>query len=78
MDEVIESPLNGSYSDDGLTVDIKICRTTAKDWSLEIIDAKGSSVVWNNLFKSDEDAWSEFIDEVETEGLHTLLSDVAD
>jgi hypothetical protein len=46
---------------DGTTVGVEIVRLEGETgWSLEVVNAKNTSVVWDDLFATDEDAYAEF------------------
>ena len=44
------------------------------EWSLEVIDDEGTSVVWDDLFGSDADALTMALDTLDEEGL-TIFTD---
>ena len=46
---------------DGITVGVEIVRLEGETgWSLEVVNAKNTSAVWDDLFATDEDAYAEF------------------
>ena len=65
----INSPLSGPFTDSGVTVDVQIYRLQDTKWSLEVIDSKGTSAVWDDLFDTDQAAKVEFHRAVAEEGL---------
>jgi hypothetical protein len=54
--EVIYSPLQQSYTEDGITVDIQIYRSPTSGWTLEVVDQYGNSTVWEAEFETDQEA----------------------
>ena len=57
---IIISPLSGPFTEGGITVDVQIYRLQDTKWSLEVVDSKGTSTVWDDLFDTDEAAKDEF------------------
>ena len=43
------------------------------EWSLEVVNYKNTSIVWDDLFTSDEQAYAEFERTVAEEGMRTFL-----
>jgi uncharacterized protein len=66
---IITSPLSGYFSEGGITVNVQIYRLEDTKWSLEVIDSDGTSIVWDDLFDTDEAARAEFQRSVAEEGL---------
>ena len=66
---IITSPLSGPFTEGGVTVDVQIYRLQDTKWSLEVVDSKGTSTVWDDLFDTDEAAKAEFHRTVAEEGL---------
>ena len=59
---------------DGITVAVEIVRLEDETkWSLEVVNAKNTSIVWGELFATDEDAYAEFERTVAEEGMRTFL-----
>lgn len=71
---IITSPLSGSFSEGGITVDVQIYRLEDTKWSLEVIDTEGTSIVWDDLFDTDDAAKAEFHRCVAEEGLAGITS----
>ena len=42
-------------------------------WSLEGVNSSGTSIVWDDLFPTDEEAYAEFERAVAEEGIRTFL-----
>ncbi len=72
--KIIDSPLSGRFAEGGITVDVRIYRLEDTDWSLEVIDSEGTSIVWNDLFPTDEAAKAEFHRSVDEEGVLGIIS----
>jgi hypothetical protein len=72
--EIESSPLCGTVTRDGITVRVEIYRLagSSEGWSLEVIDQKNGSTVWDDLFASDRDAYAEFSRTLETEGIRSF------
>ena len=61
-------------SKDNVTVEVIIVRLESESkWSLEVVNDAGTSIVWDNLFDSDEDAYAEFQRTVEEECMRAFL-----
>ena len=75
--EIEYSPLCEEVTRDGLTVRVQIYRLKNGDsgWSLEVIDQEGASTVWEDLFATDQEAFAEFSQTLETEGIQSFLTD---
>ena len=59
---------------DGITVKVCIYRLeTDTEWSLEVVNAAGTSIVWDELFSSDNAAKEEFLRTVAEDGMATFL-----
>ncbi len=59
---------------DGVTVEVVICRLENKsEWSLEVVNAGGTSTVWDDLFPSDEAADEAFARTLAEEGMKAFL-----
>jgi len=71
---IVTSGLSGSVTRDGITVDVNIVRLEDQlGWTLEVVNAKGTSTVWDDLFNTDEEAYAEFLQTVSDEGIATFL-----
>ena len=74
MDErepnLVTSSLSRRVIRDGITVELCIYRIeTNPEWSLEVVNSAGTSIVWDDLFSSDEAANEEFLRTVTEEGM---------
>ena len=71
---LVRSGLSGIVSKDNVTVEVIIVRLESESkWSLEVLNNAGTSIVWDDLFDSDEDAYAEFQQTVEEEGIRAFL-----
>jgi len=72
--ELISSPLCQEVSADGETVNVEIYRgIDDKGWVLEVVDKYGNSVVWDDRFDTDNEAFKEALKTIETEGIQSLI-----
>ena len=72
--EIIHSPLEQTYSADGHSVRIQIYRCIDSQWSLEVVDERGTSTVWDDLFETDKEALEEAFMTIETEGIGNFIT----
>ena len=71
---IVHSGLSGIVSKDDITVEVFIYRLENEPkWSLEVVNDAGTSIVWDDLYDSDEDAYAEFQRTVEEEGMRAFL-----
>ena len=71
---LVRSGLSGIVSKYNVTVEVIIVRLENEpNWSLEVLNNAGTSIVWDDLFDSDEDAYAEFQRTVEEEGMRAFL-----
>ncbi len=71
---LVTSGLSGRVTKDGVTVDVHIVRLEHEtDWSLEVVNDAGTSIVWDDLFPSDDAALTEFRRTVAEEGMRAFL-----
>ena len=71
---LVSSGLSGIASKDDITVEVFIYRLENEPkWSLEVVNDAGTSIVWDDLFDSDDDAYAEFQQTVEEEGMRAFL-----
>ena len=58
----------------GVTVEVSIIRLEhATEWSLGVMNPARTSIVWDDLFTSDDEAFAEFERTVAEEGMRTFL-----
>ena len=71
---LVRSGLSGIVSKDNVTVKVIIVRLESESkWSLEVVNDAGTSIVWDDLFDSDEYAYAEFQQTVVEEGMRAFL-----
>lgn len=73
MDEEFEvnmSPLCQSITQDGHTVQVEIYQDGAGGWILEVVDEFRNSTVWDDPFKTDQEALNEAL---EREGIASVM-----
>jgi hypothetical protein len=71
---IVKSSLSRTVTRDEVTVRVEIIRLEGETgWSLEVVNAKNTSIVWDDLFATDEDAYAEFERTVTEEGMRTFL-----
>ena len=67
---IVQSGLSRTVKKDGVTVEVSIIRLEHEtQWSLEVVNSAATSIVWDELFASDEDAYAEFERTVADEGM---------
>ena len=77
--KIVTSHLSGPVTQNGITVDVWIYRLEdSEEWSLEVVDAEGSSTVWDDPFPSAEEAHAEFVRMLKDEGISCFLRDPAE
>ena len=71
---LVRSGLSGIVSKDNVTVKVIIVRLESESkWSFEVVNYAFTSIVWDDLFDSDEDAYAEFEKTFEEEGIRAFL-----
>jgi len=71
---LVRSRLSRAVTKDGVTVKVSIVRLEHESrWSLEVINDAGTSIVWDDLFSSDEEAYAEFQRTLADEGMRAFL-----
>lgn len=71
---LVTSSLSGSQSKDGIAVEVNIFRLENEDqWTLEVVNEKGTSIVWDDQFADDDAAFKAFEQVVADEGMTTFL-----
>lgn len=66
------SPLSRDFEKDGHRVRVEIYGSKSNEWILEVVDAAGTSTVWDDTFETDDLADQEFLRTVEKEGIETV------
>ena len=71
---LVTSSLSGPVTRDDVTVEVDIYRLEHETtWTLEVVNDAGTSIVWDDLFASDDDAYAEFLRTVAEEGMLAFL-----
>jgi hypothetical protein len=71
---IVNSGLSRKVTRDGVTVEVSIIRLEHEnEWSLEVVNSANTSIVWDELFPTDEAAYAEFERTVAEEGMQTFL-----
>ena len=72
--ELEYSPLCGDVNRDGITIRVEIYRLARRGeaWSLEVVNQEGASTVGEELFATDQEAYAEFQDTLEIEGIRSF------
>lgn len=71
--DLIFSPLQQKYSEDGKCVDICIYRMPNTGWTLEVVDQYNNSTVWDGEFETDKDALDLVFQELKEEGIDSFI-----
>lgn len=71
---LVTSSLSQSFSRDGVTVEIHIYKLEDEaEWTLEVVNVRGTSTVWDDGFASDDAAYATFLTAVKDEGMTIFL-----
>ena len=71
---LVNSGFSGFVTEDEITVEVNIVRLEAEaDWSLEVVNGNGTSIVWDDPFASDVEAFAAFRKAVAEEGMAAFL-----
>lgn len=71
---LVTSSLSRRVTRDGVMVEIGIYRIeTEPGWSLEVVNAAGTSTVWDELFATDDAALAQFERTVSEEGMVVFI-----
>ena len=62
-------------SQDGITVQVGIYRVKGSNdgWTLEVVDEDDNSLLWEDTFATEMDAWNEFQRALDEEGIAQLI-----
>lgn len=70
---LVTSSYSGIVTDEGITVRLEIYRLEHEsDWTLEVINDAGTSIVWDYQFGSADAAHEAFLKVVDEEGMETF------
>ena len=71
---IILSGLSRKFVIEGQPFGFEIYRLeTEPGWSLEVMDAEGTSTVWDEVFASDKEAYDHLMETIEKEGVSAFL-----
>ena len=73
--EIIFSEYSGDFISNGIKVEVHIYRLENTAWTLEVVDQENNSIVWDDEFKTDDEAYEKLLKTVEIEGLDGILRD---
>ena len=74
MPNIVYSELGGDFSQDGVTVEVVIVKLVGgSEWTLEVVNSSGTSIVWDDAFTDDVEAFAEFQRTVAEEGMEAFL-----
>ena len=72
--DLVTSGLSRTITVDGVTVEVNIYRLEHDaQWALEVVNAEGTSTVWDAVFETDEEALEAFQLTVQEEGMEAFL-----
>lgn len=71
---IVTSSLSGPVTRDSVTVDVQVYRLEHEPgWRLEVVNARGTSTVWEATFDTDDEAHAAFLVTVADEGMTAFL-----
>ena len=71
---LVTSSLSRLFTHDGITVDLLIYKLEGgADWTLEVVNDKGTSTVWDDPFPTDDAAYATFLQAVADDGMTAFL-----
>lgn len=71
---IVTSGLSRPIIRDGISIKLEIYRLENEpEWSLEVVNDKGTSIVWDDRFETDDLALAAFEQVVADEGMTTFL-----
>lgn len=71
--EIIYSPLQQPYVEDGKRVEIYIYRMAHTGWTLEVVDEFNGSTVWDGEFETDQEALELALSELAEDGIDAYI-----
>lgn len=71
--DLIHSPLQRSYTEDGKTIEICIYRMPDTGWTAEVVDLHNNSTVWDGEFESDQAALDEVLKDIREDGIEAFI-----
>lgn len=78
--EIELSELSSELTHEGITVQVGIYRAAGSQdgWTLEVIDEDDNSLIWEDTFALEQDAWDEFERALSEEGIEQLVGPAVD
>jgi hypothetical protein len=74
MPKIVYSELGGHFTYDGVSVEVFIVKLEGgSEWTLEVVNSNGASIVWDETFLDDHEAYAEFQRTVTEEGIEAFL-----
>ena len=71
---LVYSGLAQNIKRDGVEIEVSIFRLEhEKDWTLEVVNDKGTSIVWDDTFSTDKAAFEELERTIAKEGMGSFL-----
>lgn len=71
---IIHSDRSGPFEKDGHTVGVSIYKLeNIEGWTLEVVDEANTSIVWDEEFATDDDAWLALMKTLDEEGIELLV-----
>ena len=71
--EIKYSTLCQKVTSEGKSVQVYIYEDGKGGWILEVVDEYDNSIVWDDPFKTDDEALDEVFDTIEKEGISSLI-----
>ncbi len=78
MSNLIESPLDQTYTQNDKSVFIEIYRQPDTDWTVQVSDIFGYTTVWRQKFATDTDALNFAVSEIERDGIEEFIGTPSD
>ena len=74
MLNIVYSEFAGRFTQDGVSVEVVIVKLEGgSEWTLEVVNSSGTSIVWDDPFLDDHEAYAEFQRTVSEEGMEAFL-----
>jgi hypothetical protein len=76
--DLIDSPLNRTYTTDGRSFEIHIYRMQNTGWTLEVADDLNNSTVDDGEFATDQEALDTAMAEINADGIEAFIASLPD
>ena len=70
--DLVMSPLCQAVERDGHMLRVEVYCSDKSDWTLEVVNEAGESIVWNETFDTDQMAFDEFLRTLDREGIESF------